>query len=496
MEVQLEVFEEILKQTNKNYHMLDIDKFVVDEKLFQLLIFYDSNLTVIREYEKDGKKKEYDYMLSDSEYTILMGEYGKNKDFAIICYPTKEIQKELKQSPVVEKEEFGDEIANYVKYPVSLIVSKLFQEQSDGYKGYMVIESIEPLKYKIIKGFEFLKEGENMAKKDVVVVKEEKKDLANLTKDQIELLKRTVAKGATDDEFKIFLALAQKYDLDPFAKQIWFVKYKESEPASIFTGRDGFLHIAHRTGKFDGMETQVRKVDEPLRVYDKYGKLIFKSDYQYVATCKVYRKDMKHPIVVEVWEEEYSAGNRMWKTKRRTMIQKVAESQALRRAFDISGLYAPEEISEVAYVDHGDYEPDEITEVKEKVKQENPEDEVLTKLKNIVGEENAEEVEGEIEGTPEDEIEDLFEEENNAEDIVDTIIDNNKATDTQIKKLYAVVNQIAKLKGSSKDKAIEKIKKQFKVEHLHDISKKDMWELIDGLEKTLKKIQNKLGSES
>ena len=45
-----------------------------------------------------------------------------------------------------------------------------------------------------------------------------------LTPAQIELVKRTVAKGATDDELQMFLHLANKYNLDPFAKEIWFIK--------------------------------------------------------------------------------------------------------------------------------------------------------------------------------------------------------------------------------------------------------------------------------
>jgi len=53
---------------------------------------------------------------------------------------------------------------------------------------------------------------------------------------------------------------------------------------------------------------------------------------------------MSHPFEVEVYASEYSTGKNLWRDKPRTMIQKVAEAHALRRAFSISGLYAPEEI--------------------------------------------------------------------------------------------------------------------------------------------------------
>lgn len=167
------------------------------------------------------------------------------------------------------------------------------------------------------------------------------------TPDQVQLIKSTVAKGSTDDEFKLFLYTAQKYGFDPLIKQIWCVKYG-TEPAAIFAGRDGFLSKAHESGKFDGMKTTIRV--EPVPFAKKIKKkgyngqpdtwVDFKKDTQYVATAFVFRKDMSHPIEVEVWEEEYSSGQSNWAKMPRTMIGKVAESQSLRRAFNISGIYS------------------------------------------------------------------------------------------------------------------------------------------------------------
>ena len=143
---------------------------------------------------------------------------------------------------------------------------------------------------------------------------------------QIQLIRDMCAKDCTDNEFLLLMQLAKTYQLDPFAKQIWAVKYGNN-PAAIFCGRDGFLAIAHRSGKFDGMESGTRKDGDDL-----------------VGWCRVYRKDMSRPFEVEVSLSEYSTGKNLWLTKPKTMIVKVAESHALRRAFGISGLYAPEEI--------------------------------------------------------------------------------------------------------------------------------------------------------
>jgi phage recombination protein Bet len=144
------------------------------------------------------------------------------------------------------------------------------------------------------------------------------------------LIKQTVAKGATDAEFKLLLYTAAKYDLDPLVKQIWCVKYGD-KPAAIYTSRDGFLHLAHKSGQFDGMET--------TSLRDASGKLVG-------ARCTVYRKGYSRPFVVEVALSEYNTGQNQWGKMPETMIKKVAESQCLRRAFDISGLYEPGEIAE------------------------------------------------------------------------------------------------------------------------------------------------------
>jgi len=144
---------------------------------------------------------------------------------------------------------------------------------------------------------------------------------------EIALIKNIAAPKCTDDEFKLLLYQARTYKLDPLLKQIWAVKYTDSKPASIFAGRDGFLAIAHRSGAFDGMESGFRK--EGMEV---------------IGWAKVYRKDMSHPFCVEVNMKEYNRNQGTWLTHGTTMIVKVAEAQALRKAFQISGIYSPDEM--------------------------------------------------------------------------------------------------------------------------------------------------------
>jgi phage recombination protein Bet len=133
---------------------------------------------------------------------------------------------------------------------------------------------------------------------------------ATYDREKLQLIRDMCAKGATDNEFLVMMELANRYQLDPFARQIWLVKYGDS-PAQIFCGRDGYLAIAHRSGVFDGMEAGADK--------DAEGQLY--------GWCRVWRKDMSHPFEVRVYASEYSTGKNLWRDKPRTMIQKVAEAQ-------------------------------------------------------------------------------------------------------------------------------------------------------------------------
>lgn len=153
------------------------------------------------------------------------------------------------------------------------------------------------------------------------------------TRDQIELIKATVAKGATDNELKLFLHNCKRLGLDPFAKQVHFIKYGNS-PGTIIVGIDGFRLVAARTGKHSGT---IRGA-----IRDDSGNLTG-------AWCEVYRSDWTHPAREEVPFSEYNnPRNPSWEKMPETMIKKVAECAALRMAFpaELSGVYGKEEMDQ------------------------------------------------------------------------------------------------------------------------------------------------------
>ena len=69
--------------------------------------------------------------------------------------------------------------------------------------------------------------------------------------DQIDLITRTIFKGATRDELQLFIAQCNRTGLDPITRQIYGIKYggKGGRASRI----DGFRLIAHsRSGEYEG----------------------------------------------------------------------------------------------------------------------------------------------------------------------------------------------------------------------------------------------------
>ncbi|MBT0825214.1 phage recombination protein Bet [Campylobacter lari] len=179
-----------------------------------------------------------------------------------------------------------------------------------------------------------------------------------LNKERIALIQKhffPVETKINKTEMEYCLSVATKYGLDPFLRQVFFVPRKAKvtkngkdvwvEKIEPLVGRDGFLAIAHKSGKFSG----IRSYSE----IKNYPKLV-NNQWQYtqdlVAICEVYRTDTNKPFIVEVAYSEYvqltkdEKPTTFWASKPDTMLKKVAESQALRKAFNVSGLYSAEEM--------------------------------------------------------------------------------------------------------------------------------------------------------
>jgi phage recombination protein Bet len=173
-----------------------------------------------------------------------------------------------------------------------------------------------------------------------------------LTDDQIALIKRTVANGATDDELAMFIYQCNRTQLDPFSKQIYFVKRRDNKTGrdvgAIQTGIDGYRAIAERTGKYAGSDDY--RFDEGLSEYEH---IQTKREGITTATVTVYKivDGVRCPFTATArWKEYYPGGNRafFWDKMSYLMIGKCSEALALRKAFpyELSGVYTKEEMEQ------------------------------------------------------------------------------------------------------------------------------------------------------
>ncbi|WP_424034483.1 phage recombination protein Bet [Neisseria bacilliformis] len=141
----------------------------------------------------------------------------------------------------------------------------------------------------------------------------------------VQTLKATAFKGnATDAQFNALLIVATQYSLNPFTSEIY--AFPSNNGITPVVGVDGWARIINGNPAFDGMD--------------------FQQDGE-SCTCRIYRKDRSHPIVVTEYMDECRRNTQPWKSHPRRMLRHKAMIQAARLAFGFTGIYDEDEAERI-----------------------------------------------------------------------------------------------------------------------------------------------------
>jgi phage recombination protein Bet len=158
-----------------------------------------------------------------------------------------------------------------------------------------------------------------------------------VTRDQLDLVRRTVAAGATDAELELFLFDCQRRGVHPLDRLIHFTK--RGGRYTPITSIDFLRGRAHDTGEMAGSDDPMFDKDARTATVTVY-RLTRGTRYAYSATAR-YGEYVPDP-------GPNGRGDVMWKRMPHVMLGKCAEALALRKAFpqQLGGLYVKEELEQ------------------------------------------------------------------------------------------------------------------------------------------------------
>jgi phage recombination protein Bet len=165
-------------------------------------------------------------------------------------------------------------------------------------------------------------------------------EVREFSQQDIDTLKTTICRGASDPEMRLFIATARHTGLDPFLRQIHCVMRSVQEDGqwvkrmTIQIGIDGYRLIADRTGKYQGSsEAQWTYDGETWVDIPREGVIPL------AARIAVYRKGVERDIIgfarwsANVQKTRTGEPNAIWTQRGPEQLAKCAEVQALRKAF-------------------------------------------------------------------------------------------------------------------------------------------------------------------
>ena len=168
---------------------------------------------------------------------------------------------------------------------------------------------------------------------------------------KVDLIKRTIAKGASNDELELFIHICNRTQLDPFMKQIYLVpRWDKNAGRNVYQVQasiDAARLTAQRSREYAG-QTPIYWCGEDGVWTDVWLKKV----HPVAAKVGVYRAGFAEPLwAVANWDTYVQLGKDgkpkdFWARGGPLMLGKCSEMLALRKAFpmELSGVYIAEEL--------------------------------------------------------------------------------------------------------------------------------------------------------
>ncbi len=157
-------------------------------------------------------------------------------------------------------------------------------------------------------------------------------------------IKKTIMPAGTNptnEQIAAFLIVAKQYNLNPFTKEIYAFPAKNGGIVPIVP-IDGWIKIINSHPQFNGMDIEEH--------FDDQGKIS-------AVTCRMYRGDREHPVVITEYLSECVRDTSQWKDKPIRMLRHKAVIQAARYTFGFAGIMEPDEAERMIEMGAADVVP-------------------------------------------------------------------------------------------------------------------------------------------
>lgn len=135
------------------------------------------------------------------------------------------------------------------------------------------------------------------------------------------------AKSVTNEQMLMLLTIAERYDLDPFTRQLY--AFPSDGGISPIVPVDGWIAMINRHPQLESIEFEI--ADSACEPDD------------YWTACTIVRKDRSKPVTVREWMKECYRDTDPWNSHPKRMLRHKALIQCARIAFGYSGIFDPDE---------------------------------------------------------------------------------------------------------------------------------------------------------